>query len=117
MERGQRWSGSFQEGVSSLLTRVLVVPWQAGNKFAEQSPVSYVASVKTPLLLLHATNDIRTPIDQTLQEYSALKILGRSVTYVEFPRENHDLSRTGEPIHRVERLHILSDWMDRYLKR
>ncbi len=93
------------------------LPWQAGNKFAEQSPVSYVASVKTPLLLLHATNDIRTPIDQTLQEYSALKILGRSVTYVEFPRENHDLSRTGEPIHRVERLHILADWMDRYLKR
>lgn len=38
------------------------------------------------------------------------------MTYVEFPRENHDLSRTGEPIHRVERLHILADWMSRYLK-
>ena len=92
------------------------LPWEAGNKYAEQSPLSFVASVNTPLLLLHATNDTRTPIDQTLQEYSALKILGKPVTYVEFPRENHDLSRTGEPIHRVERLHILSDWMKRYLK-
>jgi len=66
-------------------------------------------------MLLHSDNDIRTPIGETLQVYSALKILGREAEYVEFPRDNHDLSRTGEPIHRVERLHISADWLARHL--
>jgi dipeptidyl aminopeptidase/acylaminoacyl peptidase len=59
--------------------------------------------------------DTRTPIDQTLQEFTALKILGRTVEYVAVPNETHDLSRTGSPLHRVERLRIISDWMGKYL--
>jgi dipeptidyl aminopeptidase/acylaminoacyl peptidase len=60
--------------------------------------------------------DTRTPLAETLQEYEALKMLGRPVVLVQVPRENHDLSRTGEPIHRVERLHLIEDWFDRYLR-
>jgi dipeptidyl aminopeptidase/acylaminoacyl peptidase len=82
----------------------------------QQSPLAHVADVHTPLLLIHGDADTRTPIAETLQEYEALKILGRSVELVQFPRENHDLSRTGEPIHRVERLHIMTDWFDRHLR-
>jgi dipeptidyl aminopeptidase/acylaminoacyl peptidase len=92
------------------------LPWEADNKYAAQSPVTYVADVHTPLLILHSSEDIRTPIDQTLQEFDALKILGRTVKYVMVPNETHDLSRTGSPIHRVERLHILADWLGQYLK-
>ncbi|MBV8368542.1 MAG: S9 family peptidase [Candidatus Eremiobacteraeota bacterium] len=82
----------------------------------QQSPLAHVAAVHTPLLLLHGDNDTRTPIAETLQEYEALKILNRPVELVEFPRETHDLSRTGEPIHRVERLHIITDWFNRHLR-
>jgi dipeptidyl aminopeptidase/acylaminoacyl peptidase len=82
----------------------------------QQSPLAHVADVHTPLLLLHGDADTRTPIAETLQEYEALKILKRPVELVQFPRENHDLSRTGEPIHRVERLHIMMDWFDRHLR-
>jgi dipeptidyl aminopeptidase/acylaminoacyl peptidase len=82
----------------------------------QQSPLAHVANVHTPLLLLHGDADTRTPIAETLQEYEALKILRRPVELVQFPRENHDLSRTGEPIHRVERLHIMADWFDRHLR-
>jgi len=92
------------------------LPWEPGNTYLTQSPISYVADVHTPLLILHSSDDIRTPIDQTLQEFNALKILGRTVKYVMVPNETHDLSRTGSPIHRVERLHILADWLDAYLK-
>lgn len=91
-------------------------PWDPKNTLLAQSPLTYADRVHTPVLILHGTEDTRTPIDQTLQEFSALKILGRTTQYVEFPGENHDLSRTGSPIHRVERLHVLSDWMSRYLK-
>ena len=85
--------------------------WTRREVLWRQSPLAYVKNVRTPLLLLHSDRDIRTPVDQTYEEYNALKILQRPVWLVEFPRENHDLSRTGEPIHRVERLHILGDWL------
>jgi dipeptidyl aminopeptidase/acylaminoacyl peptidase len=91
-------------------------PWDpASTAYAKFSPLTYVENVNTPLLILHADYDTRAPIDQTLQEFTALKILGRPVVYVAVPNENHDLSRTGSPIHRVERLHIIGDWMNKYL--
>jgi dipeptidyl aminopeptidase/acylaminoacyl peptidase len=92
-------------------------PWNpSSTAYAKFSPLTYVENVHTPLLILHADLDTRAPIDQTLQEFTALKVLGRTVTYVAVPNENHDLSRTGAPIHRVERLHIIADWMNSYLK-
>jgi dipeptidyl aminopeptidase/acylaminoacyl peptidase len=87
----------------------------ASTSYAKFSPLTYVAQVQTPLLILHSDRDTRTPIDQTLQEFTALKILGRTVEYVAVPNETHDLSRTGSPLHRVERLRIISDWMGKYL--
>jgi dipeptidyl aminopeptidase/acylaminoacyl peptidase len=91
-------------------------PVQAYTALWQQSPLAHVTDVHTPLMLLHGDTDTRTPIDETLQEYEALKMLGRPVTLVQFPREDHDLSRTGEPIHRIERLHIMLDWFDRYTR-
>jgi dipeptidyl aminopeptidase/acylaminoacyl peptidase len=91
-------------------------PWDpASTDYAKFSPLTYVANVHTPVLILHSEEDTRAPIDQTLQEYTSLKILGRAVEYVAVPDENHDLSRTGSPIHRVERLHLILDWLQRYL--
>jgi dipeptidyl aminopeptidase/acylaminoacyl peptidase len=91
-------------------------PWDpASTAYAKFSPLTYVANVHTPLMILHADEDTRAPIDQTLQEFTSLKILGRTVEYVAVPNENHDLSRTGSPIHRVERLHLILDWLKPYL--
>jgi dipeptidyl aminopeptidase/acylaminoacyl peptidase len=89
--------------------------WDPASLNYKESPLTYVQDVHTPLLILHSDEDIRTPVDQTLQEFTSLKILGRTVEYVDVPGENHDLSRTGAPLHRVERLHILGDWLNRYL--
>ncbi len=83
----------------------------------QQSPLAHVADVHTPLMLLHSDKDTRTPLAETLQEYEALKMLGRPVVLVQVPRDTHDLSRTGEPIHRVERLHLIEDWFSRYSAR
>lgn len=91
-------------------------PWDpASTAYAKFSPLTYVANVHTPLLILHSDEDTRAPIDQTLQEYTSLKILGQPVVYVAVPNENHDLSRTGSPIHRVERLHVILDWLAKYI--
>jgi dipeptidyl aminopeptidase/acylaminoacyl peptidase len=90
-------------------------PWDPKSLNYTQSPLTYVENVRTPVMILHGEEDTRTPIDQTLQEYSALKMLGRTVEYVDFPGENHDLSRTGSPLHRVERLRLEAQWLQRYL--
>ena len=87
----------------------------ASTDYAKFSPLTYVANVHTPVMILHSDNDTRAPIDQTLQEFTSLKVLGRTVEYVAFPNENHDLSRTGAPIHRVERLHLILDWLKKYI--
>ncbi|MGA2759540.1 MAG: S9 family peptidase [Candidatus Cybelea sp.] len=91
-------------------------PWDpASTDYAKFSPLTYVANIHTPLMILHAENDTRAPIDQTLQEFTSLKVLGRTVEYVAIPNENHDLSRTGSPIHRVERLRLIVDWLNKYV--
>jgi dipeptidyl aminopeptidase/acylaminoacyl peptidase len=91
-------------------------PWDPrSTDYAKFSPLTYVANVRTPLMILHSDADTRAPIDQTLQEYTSLKILGQTVEYVAVPNENHDLSRTGSPVHRVERLHLILDWLRRYI--
>ena len=91
-------------------------PWDPSSaNYAKFSPLTYVANVHTPLLILHSSLDTRTPLEQTLIEYTALKILGRTVEYVAVPNETHDLSRTGSPIHRVERLHLIAGWLGKYL--
>lgn len=89
--------------------------WDPSSLNYKESPLTYVRNAHTPLLILHSDEDTRTPIDQTLQEFTSLKILGRTVEFVDVPGENHDLNRTGSPLHRVERLHILDDWLRHYL--
>jgi dipeptidyl aminopeptidase/acylaminoacyl peptidase len=91
-------------------------PWDpSSTDYAKFSPLTYVANVRTPLMILHSEDDTRTPVEQTVAEFTSLKILGRTVEYVDVPDENHDLSRTGSPIHRVERLHLILDWLKRYI--
>ena len=90
--------------------------WNHSQLYWRLSPVAYVKNVTTPLLLIHGDDDLRTPLAETQEEYSALKILGRTVEMAQFPRENHDLSRVGEPIHRVEEQHLIADWFKKYLR-
>jgi dipeptidyl aminopeptidase/acylaminoacyl peptidase len=79
------------------------------------SPLKYARNVKTPTLVLHSDNDQRVPIEQGEQWYRALKHFGVTTELVIFPRENHNLTRTGEPRHLVESLNWQVYWFDRFL--
>jgi dipeptidyl aminopeptidase/acylaminoacyl peptidase len=81
----------------------------------DRSPLKYVKNVTTPILVLHSDNDYRVPIEQGEQWFRALKHFGKTAEIVFFPRENHNLTRTGEPRHLVESLHWQLYWFDRYL--
>ena len=71
--------------------------------------------VKTPTLVLHSDNDFRVPIEQGEQWFRALQHFGVPSEIVFFPRENHNLTRTGEPKHLVESINWQVYWFDRYI--
>jgi dipeptidyl aminopeptidase/acylaminoacyl peptidase len=81
----------------------------------ERSPLKYAKNVKTPILILHSDNDYRVPLEQAEQWFRALKHFGAPAEFVIFPRENHNLTRTGEPKHLVESLNWQVYWFDKYL--
>ncbi len=81
----------------------------------ERSPLKYADKVKTPTLILHADNDFRVPLEQGEQWFRALKRFGVTTEIVMFPRDNHNLTRTGEPKHLVESLNWQLYWFDRFL--
>jgi dipeptidyl aminopeptidase/acylaminoacyl peptidase len=81
----------------------------------DRSPLKYAKNVKTPILILHSDNDYRVPLEQGEQWFRALQHYGVTSELVIFPRENHNLTRTGEPKHLVESLNWQIYWFDRYL--
>jgi dipeptidyl aminopeptidase/acylaminoacyl peptidase len=81
----------------------------------EESPLKYANKVKTPTLILHSENDFRVPLEQGEQWFRALRYFGVPSEFVIFPRENHNLTRTGEPKHLVESLLWQCYWFEKYL--
>ncbi|MGC8489920.1 MAG: S9 family peptidase, partial [Clostridia bacterium] len=75
----------------------------------EKSPLAYVAEVKTPLLLIHAEEDLRCPMEQAEQFYTAIKRHGGEVELFRVPQASHELSRSGKPKLRLQRLQALYD--------
>ena len=85
-------------------------PWEAEEQFLKHSPVRYAGNITTPLLIIHSENDRRCPIDQAEQLFAALKVQRKEVLYVRYSGENHNLSRGGRPINRLDRLRRISGW-------
>ena len=91
-------------------------PFQDPQDFARRSPITYVEKIQTPLLFILGDEDWRTPPAAGGEDlFRALKFLKRDTAMVRFPNENHELSRSGKPWHRVERLQHIVGWFDKYL--
>jgi dipeptidyl aminopeptidase/acylaminoacyl peptidase len=91
-------------------------PWEDPQRLWKYSPLAYVEDIHTPLLLVHSENDYRVPIATAEGLFVALRRLKREVEMVRYPRDGHELSRSGEPKHRVDRLERIVDWFERYVK-
>ena len=92
-------------------------PFRDPADFAARSPITLVEKVATPLMLIEGEADLRTPPAAGGEAmFRALKFLRKPVVMVRFPGESHELSRSGKPWHRVERLQHIVAWFDRYLQ-
>ncbi len=85
------------------------------EQYWDASPLKYAKNVKTPTLILHQDNDYRVPLEQGEQWFRALKHYGVTTELVMFPRENHNMTRAGEPKHLVESLNWQLYWFSKFI--
>jgi dipeptidyl aminopeptidase/acylaminoacyl peptidase len=87
----------------------------AAEALAAQSPLELAAKVHTPTLVIHSENDLRCPLEQGQRYYAALKKQGVEAELLIFPGEDHELSRSGRPLHRQQRFDHILRWWARFL--
>jgi dipeptidyl aminopeptidase/acylaminoacyl peptidase len=92
-------------------------PFQDPADYRARSPITYIEKVKTPMMFILGEADYRTPPGAGGEQmFRALKFRKIPTVMVRFPGESHELSRSGQPWHRVERLQNIVKWFDIYLQ-
>jgi len=88
------------------------MPWEDPSEHLRRSPLTYVANVKTPTMLMTGVQDLRTPMPQTEQFYSALKLLKVPTAMLRMNNEWHGTTTT--PSNFVRTQLYLRYWFDKY---
>ncbi len=91
-------------------------PWTDHEALWKRSPVAHACRAKTPTLFIHSLKDYNCPLSEGMQMFAALKYFGVPSKAFLFEGENHELSRSGKPLHRIRRLKEMLGWFDHYLK-
>lgn len=99
------------------LSAVQSDPWNSPEEMWNRSPLKYANQCKTPTLFIQSDEDYRCWMGDALQMFTALRMHGVETRVCLFHGENHELSRSGKPKHRIRRLREISGWFDRYLKK
>lgn len=81
----------------------------------QHSPLYCAHLVDTPTLIIHSEDDLRCPISVAQRYYTELKLRGVEAELLIFPGENHELSRSGTPQHRLARFDHILTWWKRHL--
>jgi len=88
-------------------------PWSRKDIFINQSPLFNADKITTPLLLLHGSEDTNVPPGESTQLFTALKLLGREVEYIQFSGQNHHILTYGK---RILWTKTIMAWFDYWLK-
>lgn len=93
-------------------------PWEEKTKaiLDRESPITYVDKINTPLLIIHGDQDLRTGVIQSEMLYKSLKVLNKPVEYIRYPREGHELTRSGNPGRMMDHLLRVIEFFERYAK-
>ena len=93
-------------------------PWEKTTRVIldRESPLTYVQNIRTPLIIFHGENDLRTGVIGSEMLYKSLKILGRDVEYVRHPEASHEITRAGNNRQRIDQMLRTYEFFSRYLK-
>jgi dipeptidyl aminopeptidase/acylaminoacyl peptidase len=93
-----------------------VPPFEDPQEYRARSPINYIKNVTTPMMFILGETDYRTPTGAGGEQmFRVLKYRKIPTVMVRFPNESHELSRSGQPWHRVERLQHIVGWFDHWL--
>lgn len=89
-------------------------PWQDPGRYAAMSPLTNVARVRTPTILMHGEMDLACPVGQAQQWFTALRERGVPTRLVLYPAASHGFIVTGRLDHRLDYNRRVADWVTRY---
>ncbi len=102
------WGYSYSAGASAGS-----YPWNNPELYVKQSPLFSADKINTPLLLLHGTADTNVPIGESIQMYTALKLLNKPVEFIQVLGENHAIYDYDK---RIAWNNAIYAWFSKWLK-
>ncbi len=87
-------------------------PWDHLEHYMERSPLHHVGNVTTPTMVLTGEVDYRTPISESEQFYTALKLRGIDSAMVRIPEASHGI--TAQPSYLISKVAHILEWFERY---
>jgi len=88
-------------------------PWQLTKTFKEQNPIRFAANFRTPILVTVGEQDFRVPLNNSLENWSALQRMKVPSKLIVFPEENHWISKAENSRFFYQQVH---EWLAKYLQ-
>ncbi len=107
------WGGGYWGYTYGETAQYGSFPWNNPELYVKQSPLFSADKIHTPLLLLHGTADTNVPTTESQQLFTALRILGRRVSYVQIDGENHVVTDFNK---RLAWQNVIFAWFAKWLK-
>ncbi|OXM47055.1 S9 family peptidase [Amycolatopsis alba] len=85
------------------------------DELRKRSPLYHAGKIDIPFMVVHSEQDWRCPLEQAQRMYVALRQNGVAAELLLFPGEGHELTRSGQPRHRVQRFDAVLEWWGRHL--
>lgn len=107
------WGEGFWGYSYSEVSMANSYPWTRKDLYVDQSPLFNADKIHTPLLFLHGTQDTNVPVGESIQMYTALKLLGRPTALVLVNGEDHQIHDYRK---RQKWQNTIFAWFEKYLK-
>jgi dipeptidyl aminopeptidase/acylaminoacyl peptidase len=107
------WGEGYWGYTYSAIATADAFPWNRQDIYVDQSPLYNADKISTPLLLLHGAVDTNVPPGESIQLFTALKLLGREAEYIQIEDQNHHIMEYNK---RILWTKTIMAWFDRWLK-
>lgn len=107
------WGEGYWGYSYSALAAAHSYPWNARELYVDQSPLFHADKINTPILFLHGAIDTNVPIGESIQMFTALKLLGKTTEFVEVAGQDHHILDYDKRIHWTNTIFA---WFAKWLK-
>lgn len=107
------WGNGYWGYAYSATATADTYPWNNPEFYTNHSPLFHAHKIKTPLLLIQGDDDTNVPAGESMQMFSAMKILGKEVAMIRVKNEDHIIT---DYQHRIDWNYSIMAWMAKYLQ-